>query len=167
MDIILIGRAAEDGTLSAVQEDREFVAGRYSMRYLSRGLTQLKAEFADEECMRMLTNYGCDVFIVGRQGIYQALWALGETLSCGLRVRLEDISISQFCIEIAELKDVSPYSVSSLGCIIACCGNGCELTEKLSAAGYTAAVIGYTTEDNIRGIINHDTLTFLTPPHAE
>ncbi len=163
MDIILIGRAAEAGALETVEKERESLEKRYSLRYLMQGIAGLEAEFADEECMRELTRSGCDVFVVGRQGIYKALWALGETLSCGLRVRLEDIPISQFAIEISEFADENPYLVNSLGCILACCEGGTALAEKLNGMGYPAAVIGYTTDDNTRGIINHDTVTYLTP----
>lgn len=163
MDIILIGRVAEAGTLEAADRERDRLEAVYGMRYLSRGIEGLEAEFADEACMRELTLGGCDIFIVGRQGICKALWALGETLSCGLRVRLEDIPISQFAIEIAEFIDENPYQMNSLGCVLACCDEGGALVDKLKKLGYTAAVIGYTVKDNIRGIINHDTITYLTP----
>lgn len=163
MDIILIGRVAETWALEEVNSRREELARTYSTRYLLKGIRTLTAEFADDICMRELTRAECDVFIVGQQGITKALWALGETLSCGLRVRLEDIPISQFVIEMAELADENPYQLNSLGCILACCGDGTALTSKLREDGYEAAVIGFTTTDNIRGIINHDALTYLTP----
>ena len=163
MDIILIGRVAEAGTLEVADRERDRLESEYGMRYLSKGIAGLEAEFADEACMRELTLGGCDVFVVGQQGIYQALWALGETLSCGLRVRLEDIPISQFAIEMAEFVDENPYRINSLGCILACCEEGGALADKLKSMGYPAAVIGYTTKDNARGIINHDSLTYLTP----
>lgn len=163
MDIILIGRIAEAGTLESALENRDRLYERYGVGYLTRGIEALSARFADDECMRLLTLGGCDIFVVGRQGIHKALWALGETLSCGLRVRLEDIPISQFCIEMAEYKDENPYTVNSLGCILACCESGAEMVGRLRDGGYEAVVIGYTTGDNIRGVINHDTLSYLTP----
>ena len=163
MDIILIGRVAEAGTLETAERERGSLEARYGLRYLMQGIAGLEAEFADDRCMRELTLGGCDVFVVGKQGIYKALWALGETLSCGLGVRLEDIPISQFAIEISEYADENPYQVNSLGCILACCAEGRALTEKLNGLGYPAAVIGYTTDDNTRGVINHDTVTYLTP----
>jgi len=163
MDILLIGRVAEAGTLETAERERGRLEERYGMRYLMQGIAGLEAEFADENCMRELTKSGCDVFVVGKQGIYKALWALGETLSCGLRVRLEDIPISQFAIEISEFSDVNPYLTDSLGCILACCEEGRALADKLNSAGCPAAVIGYTTTDRTRGIINHDTVTYLTP----
>lgn len=166
MDIILIGRAAESGTLEYVDSRRDELAGKYSVRYLSQGIGRLTAEFADDECMRVLTKAGCDVFIVGRRGLAPALWALGQTLSCGLRVCAELIPISQFAVEMAELRDENPLYTGSLGCVLACCESGFELAEKLSRQGYPATVIGYTTDDNIRGLNNHGTLTFLTPDEA-
>lgn len=163
MDIILIGRIAEAGTLEIVEREHEVIELKYGTRYLTYGIAGLAAEFADDECMRELTKAGCDVFVVGRQGICKALWALAETLSIGLRVRVEDIPISQFAIEMAEYKDENPYFINSLGCILACAEEGGALCDRLKGLGYPAAVIGYTTSDNIRGLINHDTLTYLTP----
>ena len=163
MDIILIGRVAEAGTLEAVNASRTALEERYGLRYLKRGIEALEAEFADEECLKVLQAAGCDVFVVGRQGIYRALWALGETLSCGLRVRLEDISISQFVIEMAELRDENPYFINSLGCILACCESGGALVQQLRERGIEAHIIGFTTDDRTRGILNHGTLTYLTP----
>ncbi len=163
MDIILIGRVAEAGTLEIISEERERIESRYGKRYLTNGIRALEADFADENCMRELTKADCDVFVVGRQGIFKALWALGETLSCGLRVRIEDIPISQFVIEISELRDESPYFINSLGCILACCEEGTALTQRLKELGYPAKVIGFTTSDNGRCIINGELLTYITP----
>ncbi len=162
MDILLIGRVAEAGTLELVEEQQVGLKEKYSTRYLTGGISSLRAEFADENCLQELTRLGCDTFIVGKQGICRSLWALGETLSCGLRVRLEDIPVSQFVIEIAEISDRNPYLMNSLGCIIACCKNGTAAADRLRELGYPAAVIGYTTNDNTRGLINHGVITYLT-----
>ncbi len=163
MDIIIIGRVAEDGILRLFENNREMIVSRYSARYISEGISGLEAEFGDDKCMRMLDSAGADVFVVGRQGIFSALYKLGNTCNTGLRVRLADIPVRQFCIEIADLMDVNPYTLSSLGCILACTADGNALAAALNDEGYEAAVIGYTTEDRACCAVNGDVLTYLEP----
>lgn len=163
MDIVLIGRIAEAGTLEAIEANRDRLVTEYGTRYFNEGVEGLEAEFGDDKCMRLLNEKSRYVFVIGKQSIYRALWVLGETLDCGLRVRHADIPIKQFCIEIADRLDINPYLMDSLGCILACTDSGRELVTELEAGGYTAHVIGFTTGDNIKGIINHEELTYLTP----
>ena len=163
MDIIIIGRVAEDGILKLFEDNREVIVSRYPKRYISEGLSGLEAEFGDDRCMRLLNAAGADVFVVGRQGIFSALYKLGSTCNTGLRIELPAVPIRQFCIEIADLLDVNPYTLSSLGCILVCAADGTALAAKLCAEGYPAKVIGYTTEDKACCAVNGETLTYLVP----
>lgn len=163
MNIIIIGRVAEDGILELFENNREKIVSRYSKRYISEGLAGLEAEFGDDKCMRILNAAGADVFVVGRQGIFSALYKLGGTCNTGLRVQLREIPIRQFCIEIADLLDVNPYTLSSLGCILVCSENGERLAAKLCEEGYPAKVIGYTTDDKACCAVNGDVITYLEP----
>ena len=163
MDIIIIGRVAEDGILKLFEENSEKIVSKYPKRYVSEGLKGLEAEFGDDRCMRILNSAGADVFVVGRQGIFSALYKLGNTCNTGLRVELKDIPVRQFCIEIADLLDVNPYTLSSLGCILACITDGNALAARLNSEGYPAKVIGYTTEDKACCAVNGEVLTYLVP----
>ena len=189
MDIIIIGRIAEDGILELIRERLEntdvlrgsipgndaqadpgpeeksgtTVFSRYSKRYFSEGVAGLSAEFADEKCMKILDSHGADVFVVGRQGIFSALYKLGNTCGWGLRVELREIPVRQFCIEIADLLDVNPYTLSSLGCILACAHDGAALAAELENAGYPAKIIGYTTDDKACCAVNGEVTTYLEP----
>ena len=163
MDIILIGRIAEDGILSLLDGDKGRVLGEYPSRYVSEGVAGLEAEFGDEQCMKILDSYGADVFVVGKQGIFSALYKLGNTYGTGLRVEQDRLAVRQFCIEMADRFDVSPYMISSLGCILACTVDGGRLTAELNEAGYSAGLIGYTTDDKACCAVTKNGLTFLNP----
>ena len=163
MDIILIGRIAEDGILSLLEGDGGKTLKDYPSRYVSEGIAGLEAEFGDEKCMKILDAYGADVFVVGRQGIFSALYKMGNTYGTGLRVDQEKIPIRQFCIEMADRFDVSPYMISSLGCILACTDDGSRLAAQLNEAGYHAGLIGYTTDDKACCAVTKTGLTYLTP----
>ena len=179
MDIIIIGRVAEDGILELIREKLENTdvllpdgseenAGRnlfsrYSKRYFSEGVAGLSAEFADEKCMKILDSNGANVFVVGKQGIFSALYKLGNTCGWGLRVELKEIPVRQFCIEIADLLDVNPYTLSSLGCILICTHDGAALAAELENAGYPAKIIGYTTDDKAYCAVNGEVTTYLEP----
>ena len=163
MNIIIIGRVAEDGILELFENNREKIVSRYSKRYISEGLAGLEAEFGDDKCMRILNAAGPDVFVVGRQGIFSALYKLGGTCNTGLRVQLREIPIRQFCIEIADMCDVNPYRISSLGCVLACCADGARLAGELDGAGFKSTVIGYTTDDKARCAITGARLQYITP----
>ena len=164
MDIIIIGRIAEDGILELIRDRLgEGIFSRYPKRYFNEGLEGLSAEFGDEKCMKILDSCGADVFVVGRQGIFSALYKMGNACGTGLKVDLLNIPVKQFCIEIADLLIVNPYTLSSLGCILVCTLDGAALAAKLNGEGYPAKVIGYTTKEKACCAINGDITTYLEP----
>ena len=163
MDIVMVGRVGEDGILEIVKSHEAEISGQYPKRYVSEGILGLEAQFGDDNCVRIMNDAGADVFVTGRQGIYGALYRMGEALGTGLKVKLEAIPVRQFCIEMADRYGVSPYLISSLGCILAVCEDGMRLADQLESNGYQACVIGYTTQDNDRCVINGETVTYLSP----
>ena len=163
MDIILIGRIAEDGILSLLNGEGRKILSDYPARYISEGIAGLEAEFGDEKCMKMLDTYGADVFVVGKQGIFSALYKLGSTYGIGLRVDQKKIPVRQFCTEMADRLDINPYNISSLGCILVCTTDGSRLVAELLDAGYEAELIGYTTDDKACCAVTGQGLTYLSP----
>lgn len=163
MDIILIGRIAEAGTLQIIAERQQEIKERYSERYLKEGIASLEAEFVAPENLAELESCCSNCIPVGNRGVMQALWDLGCRLECGLRIRLEDIPISQFCIEMADFFDYNPYRADSCGCMLLLSQEAGALLQLLSGVGIPAACIGYTTSDNIKGVFCHGGLTYLTP----
>ncbi|MCR5685374.1 MAG: hypothetical protein K6G81_08145 [Lachnospiraceae bacterium] len=163
MDILLIGSIAEDGVLKLISKNWDSICFRYAAGYISEGVSKLTAEFADDAALKIMRDHDADVFVIARQGIFQALYMLGENEGCGLKVWLDKIPIRQFCIETADLCDVNPYHISSLGCVLACCNDGLKLVDKLEQAGYKSVIIGFTTEEKARCVITEAGIQYLTP----
>ena len=163
MDIVIIGRVGEDGILELIKGHEAEIASAYSKRYVSEGISGLSAEFGDDDCMKMLNSFGADVFVVGRQGIFSALYKMGNASDTGLKVTLRDIPVRQFTVEMADRFDVNPYMLSSLGCILVRTGDGNRLAAQLGEAGYPARVIGYTTAEKACIAVTEAGETYLCP----
>lgn len=96
-------------------------------------------------------------------GVYEALFAMSKELKCGLRISLKDIPIKQETVEICEFLSVNPYALYSGYSSVIVTDDGESLKLKLEDMGIPATVIGYTTSDNDKKIINEDEESFL--PH--
>jgi len=86
------------------------------------------------------------------QGLYAALWKLGEENNCGVEIDALEIPIKQEIIEVCELAGVNPYEGISSGYIY------------LSDAPNAGVVIGETTKTNDRVIRLRDHNRFLYKP---
>ena len=93
----------------------------------------------------------------GEDGVFGALWRLGEAAGTGLWVDLARIPLLQETIEICETADVSPYELPWGGFL--------WLAENGAWSGGT--VIGHTTQDSARVVESRWGIRYLTPPEAE
>lgn len=162
MDILLVGRIGESGALNRANAKKDLFDSRFPRSFLKAGISSLSASYVNEEATCLLNDRAEYMYMVGGEGIYAALWNLGELLHSGLRALFESISVSEFVIAAAELTGESPYDWDSTGCILLTAKDGTELAHLLAETGTQAQVIGYLTDDNDRCIINGETLRFLT-----
>lgn len=162
MDILLVGRIAESETLKRVSAERGLFDKRFPVSFLKRGVEALDASFVSADAINILNDRAEFMYMVGAEGVFNALWNLGELVSSGLKVDITKIPVAEFVIASAELCGESPYNWDSTGCILLTAENGAELVRALKKAGTDAAVIGYLTDDNDRCIINGETERFLT-----
>ncbi len=93
----------------------------------------------------------------GEDGVFGALWRLGEEAGTGLWVDLARIPLLQETIEICEMAEVSPYELPWGGFL--------WLAENGNWSGGT--VIGHTTQDSARVVESRWGTRYLTPPEAE
>lgn len=164
MDIILVGRIAEKGTIDALATHKGEFDGVYSDGYMRRGIEALEADFIDDESLMLMESSCSALYPINGEGLYDALWRFLEEQSSGARVYLTDIAIRQFCIAIADKLDLNPYNWDSTGCVLAATEEGSVIVRELRARGVEAAVIGHLTEDRDRCIVNGEIVSFLTPP---
>lgn len=86
-------------------------------------------------------------------GLFQALWRLGERYRTGFRIQLEALRPHQYVIELCERLNVNPYRLPGLGYA------ACRET-----AGERERVVGAETPDRARIIEGPAGERFLAPP---
>ena len=121
---------------------------------------ELKGRFSDEYIAR-IDKVLREVKVTGdipegaqalSQGLYAALWKLGERENCGVEIDALEIPIKQEIIEVSELAGVNPYEGISSGYLF------------LSETPTGGAVIGEATKSNDRVIRLRDHNRFLYKP---
>ena len=100
-------------------------------------------------------------------GIYGALYELSEAAGVGLEIDLRAIPIKQETVEICEYLGLNPYYLKSGGSMLMVCDHGQELVRLLEKEGIFAAVIGRTTSDNAKAVINEGEVSYLERPKAD
>ena len=104
---------------------------------------------------------------VSSGGIYGALYELSEAAGVGLEIDLRAIPIKQETVEICEYLGLNPYYLKSGGSMLMVCNHGQELVRLLGKEGIYAAVIGRTTSDNAKAVINEGEVSYLERPKAD
>ena len=104
---------------------------------------------------------------VSSGGIYGALYELSEAAGVGLEIDLRAIPICQETVEICEYLGLNPYYLKSGGSMLMVCDHGQELVRTLEKEGIHAAVIGRTTSDNAKAVINEGEVSYLERPKAD
>ena len=96
-------------------------------------------------------------------GVFEALFALSKELKTGLLIDIKAIPIKQETVEVCEALGCNPYALySGYSAVIATpCGE--ELKNILAEAGILANIVGHTTDNNDKILINEDERSFL--PH--
>lgn len=104
---------------------------------------------------------------VSSGGIYGALYELSEAAGVGLEIDLRAIPIRQETVEICEYLGLNPYYLKSGGSLLMVCDHGQELVRNLEKAGISSAVIGKTTADHAKAVINEGEISYLERPKAD
>ena len=77
------------------------------------------------------------------------------------------VSAKQETIEICEVLEINPYHLWSGGCALLTADNGYRLCEEFYELGFSATVIGRTTADLDKAIINGESVGFLNRPQVD
>lgn len=104
---------------------------------------------------------------VSSGGIYGALYELSEAAGVGLEIDLRAIPIKQETVEICEYLGLNPYYLKSGGSMLMVCDHGQELVRILEKEGIAAAVIGRTTSDHAKAVVNEGEISYLERPKAD
>lgn len=96
-------------------------------------------------------------------GIFGALWELAQRLGVGLEIDLKKLPVKQETIEVCEFFDVNPYELLSGGSLLIATEHGSDLVRALEKEQIHAVVVGKTTDNNDRVVINEEERRFLEP----
>ena len=97
-------------------------------------------------------------------GIFAALWDFSEKAKVGIEVNLKAIPIKQETVEFTEIFRINPYWMKSAGSLLMATNNATGLVEELKKNGIHSAIIGKTTDNNDKKIINGDEVRYLDKP---
>lgn len=166
-DIIVTGFIALEGTARLAKEQRERLLQTLPEELLDDAEGFLHYLTRVPEAAVAIQHGATAMLAVKDGGIMTGLWELAGYSGTGMRVKLRDIPVKQETIEICEVLELNPYHLLSGGCALLTADNGYRLCEKLRELGFAATVIGHTTTDNDKAIINGDSLGFLNRPQTD
>lgn len=94
-------------------------------------------------------------------GIFEALFQMSKELRCGLVTNIRDIPIKQETVEICEVLDANPYSMFSGYSTVIVAEDGLKIKRILDGANIPSNIVGYTTQNNDKIVVNGDESGFL------
>lgn len=165
--ILMAGTAAIEATAMLTLDRWDELNARYAAGYLE-GALELKKQLSLHSVVSALqledVTYMHDI---STGGVFAALWELGEGAGCGLEVHLKEIPICQETIEVCEFFDVNPYMTFSGGSVLIVTTKAENVLNRLQQSGISARMIGQTTSQNDRIVLNDDDVRYLTPPKGD
>lgn len=163
-EIVLCGYVGLEGMLRILDECEEELSERFAPAFI-RSMKALREQIV--QVCSLQAAQGCRVAAmqqIGSGGIFGALWELAEAAGVGLEADLAKMSIRQETVEVCEYFRLNPYQMTSAGCILMVTDHGAGLVRELCAGGTRAAVLGITTAESARVIINGSERRFLDRP---
>ena len=158
MEIIAVGCIALSGTAEAISRCRDQLNKRFRQDLLDTA----EKLYSGSKIINCADNSLADIAIeAGRGGIFAALWDIAEELDCGLYINLKSIPVYQETIEICNYLDINPYELESKGLYLLAVEKGYEICEKLNNEGYIAKIIGHTTKNNDRIVVNGELIRYI------
>lgn len=160
-DIIMTKWIALAGTVRLARTDTKRLYARFP-----RDLVETAADFVRflpvVEDMACAGECGVTYMAeMGADGIFGALWRLGEENGVGLAVDLTRIRIRQETVELCEFFHENPYRMASEGSLLAVLPDGNALVQALAKRGIPAAVIGRTRKENGRVLYNKEHIEYI------
>lgn len=164
MDIVMTKWAGAAGAARMVREKRTELCTRFREDFLEQAENYLETISCMPEAAIAWETGAAALHNASADGVFGALWELGQALGMGLEVDLKKIPIRQESVEICEFFDVNPYLIPAEGVLLVVTKDGGQLARRYEKAGISAAVIGHMMDNNDKVITNGDERRFLVPP---
>lgn len=156
----------EGSFLLAKNREMELLT-RYPLRFLAGAKEYDRFLSTVPEAATAVKSGVCAMHSVGEGGIFGALWEMAAGAGVGLEIDWKRIPVRQETVEICEFFEISPYGLASGGCLLMAAERGYDLVRALEKEGIAASVIGKTTDNNDRVVINEDERRFLERPKPD
>ncbi len=178
MDIVMTGYAGLRASVFLTYEKYNLLRGRYSTSFLEgakrqeRLLWQIpEAAPAGESGVGGAYSFAekgiTGMYLLSEGGVFAGLWNMGKLAGIGLKTYLKNIPIMQETVEICNFFDVNPYQMQSEGSCLLLTKNGGRLKDRLREKGIVSEVIGFTTRNNDRIVINGEKTCYLQKQYED
>lgn len=162
-DVVMTKWLGLEGTSLIASQRMKELAARYPL-----GLVEQAADFdrflsSVPEAATAVQSGVSAMQAVREGGVFGGLWQLAKANGVGLVIDLKQIPVKQETIEVCEFYDVNPYELLSGGSMLMITQGGTRLVSLLAEQGISAAVIGRTTDNNDRILVNDEEKRFLEP----
>lgn len=163
MDIVMTKWIGLEGTAILAKEKEAELSRRYPLSFLHQAQSLDKYLSLIPEAATALRSGVHTMHDMRNGGVFGALWELSKRLGVGLSVDLKKIPVKQETIEICEFYDLNPYEFLSGGSLLLVTEKGENLVDELAEEGIFATVIGQTTDNNDKVLLNEEETRFLEP----
>ena len=163
-DIVQVKWIGLEGALRVKREKQEELKERFIPAFIDKveaGRAELFSVSALETAAAASVSA---MHQIGDGGIFAALWELAESADIGLCVDLRKMAVKQETIEVCEYFHLNPYQLTSTGCVLLVTDKGEELADALRKNGTPSTVIGRTTKETERVIMNGGEKRYLDRP---
>lgn len=163
LDIVVTKWVGLEGTAILAKEKEQELRTKYPSHLVEEAKGFEKYLPILPEAATAVKSGVCKMHDASEGGIFGALWELAEYLGVGLEIDLKKLPIRQETIEVCEYFDLNPYELLSGGSLLLATEKGFDLVRALEKEHISAAVVGKTTENNDRVVINEEERRFLEP----
>lgn len=178
MDIVMTGFAGLYGSVILAREKNDILSKRYPASFIERVRSEEKLLRQRPEAAPAGKSDGCGaysfpeegiagMYLLSEGGVFAGLWNMGKLAGVGLKVYLKDIPVKQETVEICNFFDVNPYQMRSDGCCLLLAESGYRVKKRLLERGIPAEIIGVTTRDNDRVVINGGERRYLQKEYVD
>lgn len=166
-DIVMTKWAGLEGTAILAERYKDRLRERYPLHMIEEAAAfKQQLSIIPEAATAAKSNVSA-MHDASTGGIFAALWELAESAGVGLAVDLKRIPVRQETVEVCEFFGISPYELLSGGCLLMTTDSGERLAEDLAEVNIPAVIIGKTTDNNDRIVINEEESRFLERPKSD
>lgn len=178
MDIVMTGFAGLHGSVILAYDKTERLLSRYPASFLEGAKAQERQIWQIPEAAPAGKSGDCGtysfpggnirgMYLLSEGGVFAGLWNMGELTGTGLEIYIKRIPIKQETVEICNFFDVNPYQMFSEGSCLLLAENGGRLRTELLKSGIFSEVIGFTTGNNDRVVINGEERRYLEKHYTD